>query len=87
MCIIIVNQIEIHPFLAWDEVVDYCRLEGIVIMAYSPLAKVMKLKTPKLVSIAEKYVSLQAKMSVVSTLTLRDVQSNGTHFTAVEKAL
>ena len=50
----IVNQIEIHPFLWWEECVSYCHQEGIAVMAYSPLAKAMKLNNPTLVSIAEK---------------------------------
>ena len=55
MCLLCsVNQIEIHPFLAWDEVVLYCEREGIPIMAYSPLAKAMRLKDPRLVKMATK---------------------------------
>ena len=50
-----VNQIEIHPFLAWDECVSYCEQEGIAVMAYSPLAKAMKLKAASLTQIAKKY--------------------------------
>ncbi len=34
-----VNQIEIHPFLAMNELIEYCRKEGIVIEAYAPLCK------------------------------------------------
>ena len=49
-----VNQIEIHLFLAWDELVAYCEQEGIPIMAYSPLAKATRIKNPILVSIAKK---------------------------------
>ena len=49
-----VNQIEIHPFLAWDEVVAYCEQEEIPIMAYSPLAKAMRIKNPTLISIGKK---------------------------------
>lgn len=50
-----VNQIEIHPFLAWDECVSFCEQENIKVMAYSPLAKAMKLKTVTLTQIANKY--------------------------------
>jgi diketogulonate reductase-like aldo/keto reductase len=49
-----VNQIEIHPFLSWDEVVAYCEQEGIPIMAYSPLAKASRMKNAILVNIAKK---------------------------------
>lgn len=50
------NQIEIHPFLAWDELVAYSEQEGIPIMAYSPLAKATRMKNITLVSIAKKWV-------------------------------
>jgi len=34
-----VNQIELHPLLQQKEIVAYCEKEGILIEAYSPLAK------------------------------------------------
>ena len=52
-CTVTVNQIEIHPFLTWDECVSYCNREGIAIMAYSPLAKAMKLQVPTLTEISK----------------------------------
>ena len=48
------NQIEIHPYLAWDEAVAYCEKESIPIMAYSPLAKAMRIRDPKLQEMARK---------------------------------
>lgn len=32
-----VNQVELHPYLAQPELVDFCREHGIKLMAYSPL--------------------------------------------------
>lgn len=49
-----VNQIEIHPFLAWDECVSMCQEEGIAVMAYSPLAQALKMRDPTLTGIATK---------------------------------
>ena len=56
VCVLVhvVNQIDIHPFLAWDECVSLCRDQGIAVMAYSPLAKAEKLKDKTLCNIAEK---------------------------------
>ena len=55
MIIIIVNQIEIHPFLAWDECVSFCEKENIAIMAYSPLAKAEKMQDHALCKLARRY--------------------------------
>jgi diketogulonate reductase-like aldo/keto reductase len=49
-----VNQIELHPFLQQRDVVRRCREAGIVIEAYSPLAKGLKMDHPKLVAIANR---------------------------------
>ena len=34
-----VNQIELHPWMRREELVNYCRQEGITVMGYSPMAK------------------------------------------------
>ena len=48
------NQIELSPYLTFDEVVAYCQKEHIALEAYSPLAKGFKLEDPLLLSIAAK---------------------------------
>lgn len=49
-----VNQIELHPFNygTREPVVDYCREEGIVVEAYSPLTKGRRLDEPTVARIA-----------------------------------
>lgn len=49
-----VNQIEVHPFLQENDLVNYCKKEGIALQAYSPLTRGEKLGHPTLNSIADK---------------------------------
>lgn len=60
----VVNQIETHPFLAWNECVTYCQRENIAIMAYSPLAKAEKMKDPTLCKIARQYSKSSAQIMI-----------------------
>jgi diketogulonate reductase-like aldo/keto reductase len=50
-----VNQVEFHPWLYQNELLDYCREHEIQLEAYSPLTKGERLGNPKLVEIAEAY--------------------------------
>jgi 2,5-diketo-D-gluconate reductase B len=49
-----VNQIEFHPYLYQKELLDFCRNNGIVITAYSPLARGKILKDETIKQIASK---------------------------------
>lgn len=53
-----VNQVELHPYVYADQkdLLAYCRQQGIVVEAYSPLAHGQRFKNdPVLKSIAQKY--------------------------------
>ncbi len=50
-----VNQVEFHPFLYQKSLLDFCRRHDVILEAYSPLTKGMRLKEPRLKNIAEKY--------------------------------
>ena len=50
-----INQIEFHPGLLQQETRDYCRANGIVVEAYSPLGTGKMLRNETLVSIASRY--------------------------------
>ena len=49
-----INQIELHPWMRREVLVDYCRKEGIDIMGYSPLAKAFNMAVDTLNEIANK---------------------------------
>ncbi|XP_066547992.1 uncharacterized oxidoreductase ZK1290.5 [Amia ocellicauda] len=50
-----VNQVEYHPFQRPQELLEYCRQEGIVFEGFCPLAKGQALTHPTIVQLANKY--------------------------------
>ncbi|KAF1955463.1 Aldo/keto reductase [Byssothecium circinans] len=50
-----VNQIEIHPFNTRFDIADYCQSHDIVVEAYAPLVRAMRMKHPTIASLAKKY--------------------------------
>jgi len=73
-----VNQVELHPSCAQEDLVEYCRSKGIVVTAYSPLGSDNSplLTDPVVKKIAEKYsvhpanilISLQANRPGVTVV-------------------
>lgn len=59
-----INQIELHPWLTREELVAYCKDQGIVIEAYSPLVKGRKFNDPLLLQLAEKYSKTTAQILI-----------------------
>lgn len=52
--IIIVNQVELSPYLQRKDLVKYCKSKGIAVQAYSPLTRGKKLDDPKLIEMGRK---------------------------------
>lgn len=50
-----VNQIEFHPGYMQKAVLDFCKEQGILVEAWSPLGRAKVLKEPVLLQMAEKY--------------------------------
>jgi diketogulonate reductase-like aldo/keto reductase len=48
------NQLELHPWLQQRAIVEHCEAKGIVVEAYSPLAKAQKMDEPVLVEISRR---------------------------------
>lgn len=60
----VVNQIEIHPWLARKELVKFTRDNGIEVQAYSPLARGMLFGDKDVVAISEKYGVTEAQVLI-----------------------
>lgn len=50
-----VNQVEVHPFCPRDDLVELCKSHGVLIEAYSPLARGNKLQDETVCAIAQKH--------------------------------
>ncbi|KAJ4378550.1 hypothetical protein N0V86_006256 [Didymella sp. IMI 355093] len=50
-----VNQIEVHPFNTRTDIASFCQQNNIVVEAYAPLVRALKMKHPKIVSLSKKY--------------------------------
>ena len=61
---IIANQVEMHPLLQQEELLEKCREHGITLVAYSPLARGEVFNVPELTEIAEKHDVSEAQVSL-----------------------
>lgn len=57
-----VNQLELHPWLQQQEVVDYCHKNKIAVEAYCPLVRNQKADDPTLKAVAEKHSKTTAQI-------------------------
>ncbi|MHA1268475.1 MAG: aldo/keto reductase [Candidatus Helarchaeota archaeon] len=58
----VINQIEFHPYLYQKELLNYCNEQNIIVEAYSPLTKGIKLNDEKLAEIASRYSKSPAQI-------------------------
>ncbi|PNS13961.1 hypothetical protein CAC42_6474 [Sphaceloma murrayae] len=59
-----VNQIEVHPFNTRTEITSFCQQNGIVVEAYAPLARALRMKHPKIVQLSKKYSCTPGQLMV-----------------------
>lgn len=57
-----VNQVELHPYLQQKELVHYCISKGIIIEAWSPLARGRVFDDPIILMLAKKYGKTPAQI-------------------------
>lgn len=50
-----VNQIEVHPFNTRKDITSFCQQHDIVVEAYAPLVRALRMKHAKIVSLSKKY--------------------------------
>merc|ERR1712029_1084127 len=72
-----VNQIEVHPFCQREELVDLCHQNGIVVEAYSPLARGNKLEDERVVALPKSLTAHRIQSNLQSfgfTISAEDLQ-------------
>lgn len=58
------NQVEFHPFLYQEDLLEYCRIKNVQLEAYSPLARAEKLDDPNVKEIAKNYSKTPAQIMI-----------------------
>ena len=59
-----INQIEVHPFNTRGNITSFCQTHGILVEAYAPLARALRMKHPTIVSLSKKYGCTSAQLMV-----------------------
>jgi diketogulonate reductase-like aldo/keto reductase len=61
---ILTNQVRYHPFHGQDDVLEFCITNGIVLTAYSPIARTRVIGTDTLHGIGERYGKTEAQVAL-----------------------
>lgn len=59
-----VNQVEIHPFNTRTEIASFCQANDILVEAYGPLVRALKMEDPTIVSLSKKYGCSPAQLMI-----------------------
>ena len=59
-----VNQVEVHPFNTRTEITSYCQEHGIVVEAYAPLARALRMQHATISSLSKKYSVTPAQLMI-----------------------
>lgn len=58
------NQIEVHPFNTRTEITSFCQDNDIVVEAYAPLVRALRMQHPTITSLSHKYSCTPAQLLV-----------------------
>jgi diketogulonate reductase-like aldo/keto reductase len=59
-----VNQIEVHPFNTRTDITSFCAQHDIIVEAYAPLARALRMEHPKIQELSNKYGCTPAQLLV-----------------------
>ena len=59
-----VNQIEVHPFNTRTNITSFCHQNDILVEAYAPLVRALRMKHPIIVSLSKKYNCTPAQLMI-----------------------
>lgn len=59
-----INQIEVHPFNTRSALTSFCQENSILIEAYAPLARALRMNHPTITSLARKYTCTPGQLLV-----------------------
>lgn len=59
-----VNQVEVHPFNTKTSIIEHCQKNDILVEAYAPLARALRMKHPVIVELAKKYGCTSGQLMV-----------------------
>jgi diketogulonate reductase-like aldo/keto reductase len=59
-----VNQIEVHPFNTRSKITSFCQEHNIIVEAYAPLARALRMKHPTIISLSKKYSCTPAQLMI-----------------------
>jgi diketogulonate reductase-like aldo/keto reductase len=59
-----VNQVEVHPFNTRTNITSFCQKHGIIVEAYAPLARALRMTHPAIASLSKKYGCTPAQLMI-----------------------
>lgn len=58
------DRIEVHPFNTRTNITSFCKQNAILVEAYAPLARALRMKHPTILSLSKKYSCTPAQLMI-----------------------